>query len=738
MIDIKKLENVFGIKRLEVEKPFEKLNVIYAPNGTAKSSIADAIKNVSIGESVEDVYGSGAVPTFEFNIDGVSYDETNVPSFEVIKYCGVDKFDLSKDNDYSNLVVSPSAKAMFSSSINSINDSLDKIDSIILSVFKKKGKGKGQKFSNVLSDALSVIAGGIDNLTLNFAMNFNTGLKELSEVLTEDEFYILASTKAKDIIQKPEVNVNLASYSAIVNKKATGKIIDSSFDIDKLNAFAKHIVEDLYFDDSKKRLLNINDNNYDKEKFVSLVDEENEAIYGTVQAKEELEKCRDSLNKTAGSTKFANLLLSKPSLVKHTLNYITFVNELFVTFLGATNVKCIENEVINIKKEQASIARMKSSLPENDNVLHNIWERFRGRFKFNKYDLGIKNKFDALTGNDLPRLVKYQIGTNIEINSPESLRFSTGEIKSFNLINFIIEVERIILLGNPFTIILDDAVDSFDYKNKYGIIDYLIDIKDNPLVQIIVLTHNFDFYRSVILSFGKGSTKQYFMYKYNTGLVKLYDVSGKPYYLSVADFNGWKNSGNNITKYLSFIPFLRNILQLQTCSRDPMVLDVDKYLHYEIGLSDSLDFTILGPIMNTVNFPIPTSININDRFLDVLDLAASTICTTNVRETNLEDKIVLGLYVRVFLERFLSKTILNKSGSVPVITNNYARTSLLINQVKNSNYLSDEQLSIVTEANVISPSYVHANSFMYEPLIDVDAQSLIDIANKIKTINIGL
>ena len=38
--------------------------------------------------------------------------------------------------------------------------------------------------------------------------------------------------------------------------------------------------------------------------------------------------------------------------------------------------------------------------------------------------------------------------------------------------------------------------DSFDYKNKYAIIELLKELNDNSLFHLIILTHNFDFYRA--------------------------------------------------------------------------------------------------------------------------------------------------------------------------------------------------------------------------------------------------
>ena len=46
-------------------------------------------------------------------------------------------------------------------------------------------------------------------------------------------------------------------------------------------------------------------------------------------------------------------------------------------------------------------------------------------------------------------------------------------------------------------VVVDDLADSFDYQNKYAIIQYLKDISHDGLFKLIVMTHNFDFFRTI-------------------------------------------------------------------------------------------------------------------------------------------------------------------------------------------------------------------------------------------------
>ena len=142
---------------------------------------------------------------------------------------------------------------------------------------------------------------------------------------------------------------------------------------------------------------------------------------------------------------------------------------------------------------------------------------------------------------------------------------------------------------------------------------------------------------------------------------------------------------------------------------------------------------ILNPKMN-IN--LPATCTPNDLYLIKLSEIIENIINNRiiVIEIDLEYKLAIGLYIRIFLERYLTLLYKSNTNIYPTITNTYARTRDLINLTKP--YLLNEDLEKVIEANVISPAYIHANSFMYEPLIDVCSNDLIEIATWIYNQNL--
>jgi wobble nucleotide-excising tRNase len=93
----------------------------------------------------------------------------------------------------------------------------------------------------------------------------------------------------------------------------------------------------------------------------------------------------------------------------------------------------------------------------------------------------------------------YHDGTEKRSIARDSLleALSTGEKKALYVLNIMFEVETRVKENRETLIVVDDIADSFDYQNKYAIIEYLKDIGQDPLFKQIIMTHNFDFFRTL-------------------------------------------------------------------------------------------------------------------------------------------------------------------------------------------------------------------------------------------------
>ena len=145
---------------------------------------------------------------------------------------------------------------------------------------------------------------------------------------------------------------------------------------------------------------------------------------------------------------------------------------------------------------------------------------------------------------------------------------SSGERKANYILNIIFEVEVRKKDNKETLFIIDDIADSFDYKNKYAIIEYLQDMSKIDAFSMIILTHNFDFFRTIE---SRG------IVPYDQCLIAM--KSDSKILLEKAEyirnpFIHWKNNLSNNKKLIASIPFIRNIVEYTqgTCKSENYLL----------------------------------------------------------------------------------------------------------------------------------------------------------------------
>ena len=133
---------------------------------------------------------------------------------------------------------------------------------------------------------------------------------------------------------------------------------------------------------------------------------------------------------------------------------------------------------------------------------------------------------------------------------------SQGEKKALYILNIIFEIEVRRHARQETLFVVDDIADSFDYKNKYAIIQYLQDVSEDPLFRQIILTHNFDFFRTVHSRFV--GYQGCLMATKSPAKIELSQAFGirNPF------LRDWKNSFfTNAKKRVASISFMRNLIE---------------------------------------------------------------------------------------------------------------------------------------------------------------------------------
>jgi hypothetical protein len=337
---------------------------------------------------------------------------------------------------------------------------------------------------------------------------------------------------------------------------------------------------------------------------------------------------------------------------------------------------------------------------------------FNSRF-FVPFKLEVKNRESVILGQEpLPTLAfSYQDGKDSAPIERADLMtvLSMGEKKALYVLNIIFEVEARRMSKTETLFVVDDIADSFDYKNKYAIIQYLIDIGEEPYFKQLILTHNFDFFRTIcnrVVDYGACQlavrNDQGITLKKFTGIKNVF-------------VNDWKKEFfTNPRKRIASIPFIRNIIEY---TRGEDVTEFKKLTSLVHWKSDSaaitnadLDQIYDGVFAENGAWAAPAT-----QVVDMICVEAEQ-CLQGPDGVNFENKIVLSIAIRILAEQFMVAKIGNPAFVATIDLN---QTYQLLDKFKTLFKGDLKSIEILQRVLLMTPENIHVNSFMYEPILDM-------------------
>jgi hypothetical protein len=288
---------------------------------------------------------------------------------------------------------------------------------------------------------------------------------------------------------------------------------------------------------------------------------------------------------------------------------------------------------------------------------------------------------------------------------------STGEKKALYVLNIIFEIQARVKAGQETLLVVDDIA---DYKNKYAIIQYLKDIAEEAHFKQIILTHNFDFFRTIQSRFIKYS-HCYMASKSSKGLT-LKQVSG----IQNVFIKDWKKHFfSDHKKRIASIPFIRNLLEFTKGATDADYVKLTSLLHWKAdsaGITENDLDQVYGRLFGTNGEAAP------DGTLSVVDLVhkAAGECLKADEGINFENKIVLSIAVRLGAERF---TVTKISDAAFVAGIDFNQTPALLTKFRQK-FPKSAAIETIQKVVLMTPENIHLNSFMYEPILDMSDEHL--------------
>lgn len=718
MLKINKLKNVYGIKELKNSTLIDNNTIIYAPNGVMKTSFSDGVKSIVNGKIPQDVFCNPPLNAcFEIDNNGTIIDEnTQNLTLDAFVFDSNDYEGAFQDENFTSLVMSKDLKVKYKSVLDSYNNEKKHISDLISTCVFDKKKGDSKDIINMEELLNCKGEEGIVKALPNMEAYTDEFYKNL-------EINTIFNDKTSSIFTTPEFISKLNNYNTYIDKKMDEKIFNSDFTLKSLTEIRDLMKKNKFFDAGHKVLINTR-GEMDLNQLNDFIDETTKEIYGTDEEKNLFYEAVKIFDKNQKTKDFTNYIKSNKRCFSELKDPTELKKKIVYSKLNSriTEIKAAK---INFEQYKIELAKILNDAKQHLGIWESVLNNYNSRFLCNKLDVVITNITESVLGMETPRFRRTIKGTNIEVNEQIFKRFSSGEKRAILILNLMFEIE--LRKGKKYTLILDDIADSFDYKNKYAIIECLKDIAEDSNIQLLILTHNFDFYRSVRIALGD-KIQSKLMASANNNIVTLCNASQK-WYEDYSYFKNWKNNDRNID-LIAVLPFLRNIAELQNDGNknDNDYKTLTNFLHYNPNL-EGKNITDIDTIYNNAN------VKHNNKsfvYLDELEVQMNNIISNrNLKESNLEEKIVLGIYIRIYTDRFMYKRYEYMNNAAPYLADS-CQSNDLFSQV--SNYLNEEEKNKLKTAFTVAPSFIHVNSFMYEPLVDVGFEKLIEVAKDINSL----
>lgn len=712
-----RLENCYGIGKLNTEFDFssKRASLIYAPNGAMKTSFAQTFKDHSEGEDSQDrVY-----PERQTVREITDHDSQPLSAESVFV---IEPYDPSYESGRVSTLLANSA---LKSEYDDILRGIDEKSSELMTLLKKtSGVRSG------LEDIISIAFSKVPNNLLRALDRIRKEVLEDPEdpVLAEIKFATLFSERTEKLLAEKDVKETLeeytANYDALLSKSRFFR--KGVFNHYQAGEIAKQLKNHGFFKADHKVVLNSKDGDTRVEseaELEALINEELSAILSDERLKESFEKIDRKLsNKELRD--FREFLLAHQTLIPRLQSPELLKEDLLKSYLmlHRSEFKSLMTEYDAGKKRIEEITREASEQATKWQEVMNIFNR---RFSV-PFKVGIENKQDVILKRDTPN-VSFMFEDEAAPPKPVERTelvdiLSSGERRALYLLNIIFEVEARISNGMPTLFIIDDIADSFDYKNKYAIVEYLSDILSQENFRQIILTHNYDFYRTVWHRLDLGGAN--FHISKSAGDIFL---TGEKMYRD--PFQKWKSlaSGDEKTDVLiAMIPFVRNLAEY--CEYSEEFESLTSLLHIKPGspelcVKDLLE--IYSKVLNGQDFS--NDIEEDQLVIPLILKAADLIADDAESALDLEKKVVLSIAIRLNAERYMINEIDDLDWVKKIRKNQTARLIKRFKEAVSEKKESAKYVELMDRVNLMTPENIHLNSFMYEPILDMSSEHLCSL-----------
>ena len=732
-------ENCYGIKQMSLQNiSFNPCNkaIIYAPNGVMKTSFSKVFEDISKGLPTSDRIFKGTVSRYSITYYASQFDysstDANAPQSDHIYVINsfADKFEFSKDT-VSTLLADEGTRNQYNVLMGQFSDTINEILNRLKDL---TGLTRPQIKVKLVNDLrLSTTADWPDIIeAIGQIENQNYGF--LDEVRYSDLF----NDKAMVVYSNSDFRRSISEYiDNLENLLRNSPLLNVHFTEHSAEELSKSLASNNLFEAQHKILLRDGTQINSLDEWQAIVQVQLNELYQEPTLARTFERLKKLFSKNADAGKVRDIIVAHREIIPHMMNIQTLKEQAWINCFNRLNRPFAEYyEIVTAFKE--GVRTLYEQASEQSARWKAVVDEFNRRFRV-PFTVKITNKSNFILKDEAPNIeFEYARGTganrvSTDLNKEDLMvSLSMGERRALYLLYILFDLERIRKQaregGGQYLIIADDISDSFDYKNKYAIIEYLSDLAGTQGVDLLMLTHNFDFYRTVMSRCNVRRSNCYIAQRTDDGVVNVTEFKyQRDFFKNVIRESIHSGNIDNDSKkkcLIASIPFYRNLADYSGNHND--FLKLTCCLHYKTSPLDTSQIMV-SDIWSVVrqflgNTPL---VSPDESYLQLLQSLASNILQ-DTDEVSLENKLVLSIAARIQIEKFMKSKIIENEGSCPDATENQTRKWF----DKAKPYLTSDEIIIMEEINLVTPENIHLNAFMYEPLIDVSSWALKELYSK--------
>ena len=722
-------ENCFGIKKLVQKFSFEKSNIhlFYAPNGTMKSSFAKTMKYMGLGNK-DDKPEDRIHPELKAKHE-TKIDNTDISKDIIYVINGEDEIDSSKS--FINFLASKELKNRYDDIYNKLTKEKDALMSKLKSVSQSTDCEKEiietfkQNNNESIFSILEKIALELERPNIFYSFRYN------------DVFDKKGAIKAFIEKHKDELQEYIVKYNDLLNKSDFYRSVNGNrFGTYQASQLYQSVEDDNFFAVNHKIILQNNKEIKSKEELWGIINKEKEKIFSDKDLKKTFDTITKAVDKNSDLRGFKSIIEIHPDWLSEIVNYEEFRKKVWLGYFSNSDVKSIFKTYISVYNEnKKDLSDVISEAGKQKDEWNNILALYKSRF-YVPFTVSIENQEDIILKQEAAKLIFLytdENGNPIQTDKDKLDKIlSRGEKRAFIILQFIFDMEARKNTNQETLLVMDDVADSFDYQNKYAIIEYIKDLAQLGNFYSIILTHNYDFYRTLSSRLNVKGDNLWLVEKQKTHEIKF----NKGQYTGNVFVNAFIDHDDNDKIFISMLPFARNLIEYTEGLNSNDYLKLTSCLHVKsdtktISIQDVAN--IIGKYTQNKGLKRQKS---NDSFYELIMNTAEAIANErDVNSVEIQNKIVLSIAIRLLAEQYMHDAMIKVGKCEQDFETDKNQTVFWTKKFKEF-CPNDMNKSTIEEVNIMTPELIHLNSFMYEPLIDMSIYHLISLYNKCKKMKV--